>query len=84
MLQLTACLAFDVLTVATAAKDLVPTKRNIVSVVGRFYDPLGILSPIVIQFKILFQQLCESKIEWDQPLSGELLLKWKLMLQGGP
>ena len=81
------CLAFDVLTIATAAKDLVPTKRNIVSVVGKFYDPLGVLSPIVIQFKILFQQLCESKIEWDQPLSGELLLKWKSlisMLQGGP
>ena len=80
-------LTLDITDVAIAAKDLAPTKRNIVSVVGRFYDPLGTLSPVVIQFKILFQQLCESKIEWDQPLSGELLLKWRSlisMLQSGP
>ena len=27
-------------------------KRNIVSIVGRFYDPLGFLSPVVICFKM--------------------------------
>ena len=51
-------LTFDVTDVATTAKDLIPTKRNVVSVVGRFYSPLRVLSPVVIQFKILFQQFC--------------------------
>ena len=80
-------LTLDVGDVAAAAQDLTPTKRNIVSVVGRFYDPLGALSPVVIQFKTLFQQLCESKVEWDQPVTGELQIKWQSlvsMLQGGP
>lgn len=54
----------------------VPTKRNIVALVGRFYDPLGLLAPIVVQFKMFFQELCEAKLEWDQPLLGKLQAKW--------
>ena len=49
--------------------------KSIVSVVGKFYDPIGFLSPIVIKFKILFQDLCEGKNNLDQPLTGELLRK---------
>ena len=41
-------LTLDVIAVAVAAQDLAHTKRNVVSVVGRFYDPLGVLSPIAI------------------------------------
>ena len=37
------------------AQQLEPTKRNLVSTIGKFYDPLGYLAPIVISFKILFQ-----------------------------
>ena len=29
---------------------------------------------------MLFQELCTSKIEWDEPLSGELLIKWKRLV----
>ena len=39
-----------------------PTKRNVVSLATRFFDPLGVLSPITIRFKIFFQKLCQSKI----------------------
>lgn len=49
------CLTFDVSDLAQLAKSLQPTKRNIVSLVGKFYDPLGFLAPITIKFKILFQ-----------------------------
>ena len=58
-------LIFDVTCIAKLALDLIPTKRNLVSLIGKFYDPLGYLSPVVIKYKILFQQLCQSKIEWD-------------------
>ncbi len=58
-------LVFDVDDVAALARKLEPTKRNIVSIVGRFYDPLGFLSPVVIRFKVLFQELCTSKLDWD-------------------
>ena len=67
----------DVSYIATLVKELEPTKRNLVSIVGRFYDPLGFVSPVVIQFKIFFQELCRAKLEWDQTLEGEVLQKWR-------
>ena len=73
---------FNVDDIACLAKELEPTKRHIVSIVGRFYDPLGFLSPVVVQFKMLFQQLCDSKLDWDQPLTGELLCKWRSLISG--
>ena len=67
---------------------LSPTKRNIVSLVGRFYDPLGYLTPVVVvQFKLFLRELCEAKIDWDQPISGELMDSWnslRLNLQNSP
>ena len=52
------------------------TKRQIVSLVGKIYDPLGILSPLVILFKIFLQQLYAAKLEWDEELTGQMLEKW--------
>lgn len=73
-------LIFDLSDLSVAAHDLQPTKRNVVSLIGRFYDPLGFLAPITIKFKILFQKLCQSKLDWDCNLSGELLREWRLLL----
>ena len=70
-------IVLDVTDVAHMAK---PTKGHIVSIMGRFYDPLGFLSPVVISFKILFQELCKSRLGWDQPLSGASLSKWQSLI----
>ena len=35
------------------------------------------ISPLIVRFKVLFQQLCEAKTEWDEPLSGKALGDWK-------
>ena len=59
------------------ALDLEPTKRHIVSLVGRVYDPLGLISPVVIQLKIFIQELCQAKVNWDQLLTDQPLEKWK-------
>ena len=32
---------------------------------------------IVVRFKMLFQELCEAKCGWDQPLPDNLLKKWQ-------
>ena len=49
--------------VASEARSVCLTKRSIVSTVVKFYDPLGILSPVIVRFKILFQELCKEKRE---------------------
>ena len=70
-------LTFDTGNIAHLASTLEPTKRNVISIFGRFYDPLGLLAPVIIRFKVFVQELCESKVEWDQPLAGKLAQKWK-------
>ena len=73
-------LVLDVSEVGRQARSLPPTKRNIVSIVGRIYDPLGFLSPVLIRLKSLFQELCELKLEWDEPHTGAPLSKWESMV----
>ena len=40
------------------------------------FDQLGILSPFVIMLKLLFQDLCTSQVNWDEPLSNNLRGQW--------
>jgi hypothetical protein len=70
-------LLFDISELAQLAKDLQPTKRNLVSLIGKFYDPLGFLAPITIKFTILFQKLCQIKLNWDDTLPEELIKEWR-------
>ena len=60
-------------------KETRPMKRSVVSLATRFYDPLGIISPITVRFKQLFQRLCEHKLDWDEELTGELLTEWQAL-----
>lgn len=69
-----------IIDVACLAKQLQSTKRNIVSMVGGFFDPLGFMSPAVIRFKMLFQKLCETKVGWDQVLAGDLVREWMTLV----
>ena len=73
-------LVFDVGNVSRVMGNLEPTKRNVVGSATRFYDPLGIVSPVTVSFKVFFQQLCEQGLDWDQQLTGALLEKWSRLL----
>ena len=42
-----------------------PTKRNILSVISAIYDPVARLQQVTIQLKILFQEICKLKFDWD-------------------
>ena len=46
---------------------------------SKTFNPFGFLSPITIGAKILFQQTCISKIEWDQSLEDENLREQNLL-----
>lgn len=42
------------------------TKRDVVSSVASIFDPIGILSPLLLEFKLYIRKLCELKYGWDQ------------------
>ena len=71
---------FNLSDVVHLVRDLEPTKRQVVSIVGKFYNPMGFMSLVIIRFKMLFQDLCDSKLDWDQTLSGNLLKKWNSLI----
>ena len=53
------------------------TKRTILSVAARLYDPLGWISPAVVVAKILLQDLWVRGSDWDAPLSLDVLQGWQ-------
>ena len=68
--------------IVSAASSITPTKRSIITLVGKFYDKLGFIFPVVILFKIFLQELCEEQLNWDETLTGELLIRWQCLSQG--
>ena len=71
---------FDLTHLACHVSSESVTKRVILRLTAKIFDPLGFVSPFVIQLKILFQSLCQDKLDWDTQLSGELLLKWTAIM----
>ncbi|XP_040173686.1 uncharacterized protein LOC120906238 [Anopheles arabiensis] len=55
----------------------IPTKRSILSNVARMFDPLGLISPIVIRAKMMMQELWLQKAGWDEYVPDTICKKWK-------
>ncbi|GFQ72167.1 DUF1758 domain-containing protein [Trichonephila clavata] len=53
------------------------SKRFILSVVGRIYDPIGILGPFIIELKCLLQDLWTLGVDWDSDFPPMLRHKWQ-------
>lgn len=52
------------------------TKRQILSDIASFYDPLGLLSPIIMVAKLIMQLMWTLKLSWDEPLPNERRSNW--------
>ena len=59
---------------------VVPTKKNILSVISTVYDPVGYLQLFILHLKILFKKICKLNINWDDSI-GELLVEWKKLFE---
>ncbi|XP_077290162.1 uncharacterized protein LOC143913982 [Arctopsyche grandis] len=53
------------------------TKRNFLSVISQIFDPLGLLSPLLINYKILMQSVWQQTIGWDEFIPQTIFKKWK-------
>lgn len=56
--------------------DKIITKRFIMSNAFKIFDPLGVLSPVVVLPKIMLQKLWQHKLEWDQPVPQDIKNDW--------
>lgn len=53
------------------------TKRILLGRIGELYDPNGFIAPVITTGKMLVQKLWLSKLDWDDPISEELINEWK-------
>ena len=68
---------FDMQHVIEFARSLPPTKRSLLKIAAKVFDPLGCLSLFTINLKVMFQQFCLDKKGWDDELSGDERSKYE-------
>lgn len=52
------------------------TKRTIMSSSFKTFDPLGLLSPVIVQSKMMLQKLWQQKLDWDHAIPQEIEQEW--------
>lgn len=72
------CPSTDVLkyNISDPPKGTKISKRTILSQIAQVFDPLGLLSPYIINAKILLQQLWLEKVTWDEGLPLHIHSYW--------
>lgn len=58
------------------------SKRDVLSRIAQFFDPLGLLSPLIIQAKVFMQELWMIKVSWDMQLHKAQSNTWNRILHG--
>lgn len=53
------------------------TKRRILATIASVYDPLGLISPIILPAKIIQASLWKIKSAWDETVPEEIAEQWK-------
>lgn len=54
------------------------TKRSILSAIAQFFDPLGLIAPVIVHAKLLMQELWLMNCDWDQPIPPSFQEKWEM------
>ncbi|GFU13913.1 integrase catalytic domain-containing protein [Trichonephila clavipes] len=62
--------------VKAVLSDQVSTKRQMLSIIARIFDPLGFVSPSTIILKIILQDLWKAGLDWDDEISSDILNRW--------
>ena len=57
-------------------KQEIVTKRIILSEISKLYNPIEIISPVIITSKYLLQELWLHKLTWDELLPNSIVKKW--------
>jgi len=71
------CVASDCLEFRIVLQDKPLTRRRMLSTISSVYDPLGLASPFLLKGRKLLQSLCNSKLDWDDPVDDEHRVAWQ-------
>ena len=51
--------------------------HGIISTISSVYDPLGIVSPVILCGKLMLQDLCRQNVDWDDLVPEEIFPRWE-------
>ena len=71
------CIESDTLGFRIELKNKPLSRRGILSTISSVYDPLGIVSPVILCGKLILQDLCRQNVDWDDPVPEEILPRWE-------
>ena len=69
------CFEFEIIKI----DNVLMTKRIVLSIIARTFDPMGYLAPFVMKLKIIFQEIWRQGFQWDESLPHDVaheVLSW--------
>ena len=66
----------SILQIKTINKDSMLTKRGLLSFIRSIYDPIGIISPLMLEPKLIIQELWRRNLAWDKQLPEDIKQRW--------
>ena len=67
--------------IINTVSNLPVVKGNVLKNSSMFFDQLGLISPIVLQIKILFKEAYALKYTWDDVLNDKFNEKWTMFFK---
>ena len=62
----------DTLQIKVSDSETRMTKKSILNYTSSIFDTLGILSPIILEPKLIIQSLWKEKVDWDDEIPYNL------------
>ncbi|CAB4033763.1 5-hydroxytryptamine receptor 1-like [Paramuricea clavata] len=53
-----------------------PRKRGILGKLAKVCVPIGLVSPVTLEGKVIYRNACDSKLSWNTPIRESLLKEW--------
>ena len=69
-------LSYDLTKILEGGEVQPATRMLFLSTATRFFDPLGLISRVILPFKIMFQKLCNAQRDWEELVDTELNQEW--------
>lgn len=64
----------------TIGAETILTKLVMLSLTSQIFDPLGLLAPFVVRFKVLLQSLWKEQLGWDDPVPSSISDPFRVLL----
>ena len=71
---------FDIAKLLQDVPERPRTKRTILGLIAKIFDPSGLISPVTAPLKVFLQKLFKENLGWDEQLTEDLANQWDFLL----